>query len=172
MEEPARPLPVTLRYRALRADRGRLRALLRHCLEAERAPEGFGVGLVLAGPRTLRRLNRDWLGRDRPTDVLSFPYYPLPLPAGMTPAEPAGGETEARLLGEVVVSLPRCLEQARERDVDPGTELVRLVVHGCLHVLGYDHLRSRDRARMLPRERRLRSWAARRRIGPRLLEAR
>jgi len=169
MEEPARPLPVTLRYRAVRADRARLRALLSRCLEAERAPAGLGLGLILAGPRLLQTLNRDWLGHDRPTDVLSFPYFEnAPAEAGTGPS----GEREARLLGEVVISVPRCLEQARERSVDPGIELVRLVVHGSLHVLGYDHLRVRDRARMVPRERLLRAWAARHGIGPGLMESR
>jgi rRNA maturation RNase YbeY len=160
-EEPARPVPVTLRCRGVRADRLALRELIRHCLEQEGAPPGQGVGLLLAGSRLVRRLNRVWLGRDRPTDVLSFPYG--------TPAGPMSGEPEEMLLGEVVVSVPQCAAQARERGVATGVELVRLVVHGTLHVLGHDHERPAERARMAPRERRLAAWAAGRGIGPRCL---
>jgi probable rRNA maturation factor len=161
MPAPERPAPLALRYRALRVDRADLRRLLRRCLESEQVEPGAGVGVVLAGGRLLRRLNRQWRGRDQTTDVLSFPYgEPLPLP---------GDAEDAVLLGEVVVSAPRCLEQAAEQRVDPGIELVRLVIHGTLHVLGYDHERARDRGVMEARERRLRRWAARSGIGPGLL---
>jgi probable rRNA maturation factor len=165
MAEATRPVPITLRYRAARVDRPRLRELLLRCLEREDAPDGCGIGLILAGSRLVHRLNREWLGRDRETDVLSFRYRE---PAGGAP-EVLAPDAEARLLGEVVISVPRCFEQARERNVEAGVELARLLVHGALHVLGHDHGRPPERSRMQAGERRLRSWAARRGIGPGLL---
>jgi probable rRNA maturation factor len=158
-----RPVPVALRSRLGRVEREPLRALVRHILDREGAPSVQGIGLILAGTRLVRRLNREWRGLDRPTDVLSFSFGDsMPLPAD-------AGETDAHLLGEIIICLPRCLVQAEERGMDPGVELVRLVVHGSLHLLRYDHEIPGDRARMQPKERSLRSWAAQRRIGPGLL---
>ncbi len=163
MEARARPVPITFRRRIACVEREPLRRLARRVLDREGAAEGAGVGLVLAGDRLVRRLNREWRGLDRTTDVLSFPS-----PIG-PPLPPGEADSEDRLLGEVVISLPRCLEQARSQGVAPGTELVRLFIHGILHVLGYDHERERDRLRMTPRERAHRTWSARNGIGPSLI---
>lgn len=165
MPTSAKTLPVAVRTRGAGADRGALRVLLRRCLDSGAASPGTGLGLVLAGDRLVRRLNREWRGKDRPTDVLSFP-------AGDPPPLPPGADESARLhLGEIVISVPRCREQAAAQGVDPGVELVRLVVHGVLHLLGHDHEEAGERARMQARERRLRAWAAEAGIGPGLLPA-
>jgi probable rRNA maturation factor len=133
--------------------------LVEHCLDREGAPAGRGIGVVLAGDRLIRRLNREWRGLDRATDVLSFPLDDgPPLPPEARPSVPD-------LCGEVVISLPRCLAQARARGAPPGLELARLLVHGVLHCLGHDHETRRERARMLPRERALVAWAMRRGAG-------
>jgi probable rRNA maturation factor len=158
-----RPVPIVLRSRAAAVDRRLLRALVALCLDREAVPGEEGLGVVLAGDRLLRRLNREWRGLDRTTDVLSFPAGEAP------PLPPEARSSWPVLRGEVVISLPRCLEQARERAEDPGVELARLVVHGALHCLGYDHETSRDRARMLPQERALRASAARRGLAAGLL---
>lgn len=163
MEESARAIPIALRYRGIRVDRPQLRRLVGHCLDEENASRGAGCGFVLAGGRLLRTLNREWRGIDRTTDVLSFFLGDGP------PLPPGAEEAEPQLLGEVVISVPRCLEQAGAAGLRPGEELVRLSVHGILHVLGHDHEKPEDRARMVPRERRYRAWAARAGIGPRLL---
>ncbi len=71
----------------------------------------------------MRRLNAEWMGHDWPTDVLSFA---LPTP---------GGE----LLGDVYVCRPVAVREARRRRIAISQELLRLVIHGTLHVIGYDH---------------------------------
>ena len=163
MPSSARNLPVAVRTRGAVADRGALRVLLRRCLDSGATASGTGLGLVLAGDRLVRRLNREWRGKDYPTDVLSFPAGdPPPLPPG---AEPSPGP----YLGEIVISVPRCREQAAKQGVDPGVELARLVIHGALHLLGYDHNDTTDRVRMQARERKLRAWAAESGIGPGML---
>jgi probable rRNA maturation factor len=119
--------------------------------------------VILASDRLVRELNRDWRGKDTTTDVLSFP-------AGDPPPLPSGAEESAvRHLGEIVVSVPRCRAQAQEQGVDPGVELVRLVIHGLLHLLGHDHEKPAERARMQARERVLRRWASSRGLGPGML---
>jgi probable rRNA maturation factor len=166
MEGPRSTIPIALRYRGARVDRAGLRRLMRHCLDSEGIEADAGCGLILAGDRMLRTLNRQWRGLDRATDVLSFPLEDGP------PLPPEADERDARLLGEILVSVPRCLEQAGDAGVDPGEELARLVIHGLLHVLGYDHELIPDRKRMSPRERRYRAWAVRAGIGRRLLQVR
>jgi probable rRNA maturation factor len=105
---------------------------------------------MLVSDSVMRRLNRDWRGRDRPTDVLSFAQR-----------EGAGGAPDG-LLGDVVISVDTARRQAAERAETLASELDRLLIHGVLHLLGYDHERSPAEARrMQRRERQLASILAR-----------
>ncbi|HEU4400536.1 MAG TPA: rRNA maturation RNase YbeY [Candidatus Polarisedimenticolia bacterium] len=101
------------------------RALL-HRLLLETGRQGAGVTLLLDSEAALRRLNRRFLGRDRPTDVLSFP---------------ACGDLEPGRahLGEIAISVPRAARQARRARWSLPEEIALLVTHGYLHLLGYDH---------------------------------
>jgi probable rRNA maturation factor len=101
------------------------RALLRRLLR-DRKRAGAGVTLLLADDARLRALNRKYLGKDRTTDVLSFP---------------APGELEPgrRHLGEIAISVPRAARQARSAGWTLSEEMALLVTHGFLHLLGYDH---------------------------------
>lgn len=132
---------------------------------------------MLVGDRAMRSLNRRFRGRDVPTDVLAFSQLEEPAGAGAAcrpagrRAAPAGAPP--RLLGDVVISLDTARRQARELGVAPAARLRTLLIHGFLHLLGYDHERSAAAARaMLGRERRLaaalgaRPGAARRRAAP------
>jgi probable rRNA maturation factor len=96
---------------------------------ARRAPRGRATGLtiVLAGDTTLRRLNREFRGKDTTTDVLSFPAGGERLPDGTQP------------LGEIVISMPQAARQAQGLRHALGRELRVLIIHGYLHLLGYDH---------------------------------
>ncbi len=83
--------------------------------------------IVLTDDEQLRRLNRDYLGVDAPTDVLSFP------------ASEPDPETGSIYLGDILISLPRAEEQARLAGHSVEDEVRLLVVHGVLHLLGFDH---------------------------------
>ncbi len=103
------------------------------------------VSVLLVGDRFMRTLNRRYRGKDRTTDVLSFPFR-----------EGAFGSLRQDLLGDIVVSLPTAERQARQAGESVARELDRLLVHGLLHLLGYDHERgAREERRMRSRERRL-----------------
>ncbi len=80
----------------------------------------------MTGDDRIRELNRDYLGHDAPTDVLSFPDGDM-LPDGR------------RLLGQIAVSLDTARRQAEEQDHSLIRELEELVLHATLHLLGYDH---------------------------------
>lgn len=90
------------------------------------APEHDSFAARLCGDRLIRRFNRDYRNKDRPTDVLSFP--------GDGEEDPDGQH-----LGDVVVSVPTARRQAAERSHPPERELRLLLLHGVLHCLGYDH---------------------------------
>jgi probable rRNA maturation factor len=93
------------------------------------------VSLALVEDPEMRRLNREWRGKDQTTDVLSFPFGPGPF------------------LGDVVISLPVARRQARDWPL--RAELRRLLAHGMCHCQGYDHQRPAEAARMAAAERRL-----------------
>jgi probable rRNA maturation factor len=123
------------RQRRRRASAARLRRVLGGAAAALHVRGE--VALVLAGDRLLRRLNRDYRGKDRPTDVLSFPGD--------------GGEAG---LGDVVISVQTAERNARALGRSLARELDVLALHGFLHVLGYDH--ETDDGTMDRLERRLR----------------
>jgi probable rRNA maturation factor len=124
------------RQRSLRIDARALGELAGRVLAAE-APEAGLVGVVLVRDRAIAELNARYLGHAGATDVLAFPASLEGWPAG-----------EPRWLGEVVVSVDRAREQARERGLRSATELRRLIVHGILHLCGHGDATPRDRARM------------------------
>ena len=92
--------------------------------------------IVLVDDDRIRSLNRDFLGNDAPTDVLSFP------------ADEPDPETGRRYLGDVVISITRAAEQAGERRHSVEAEIQLLVVHGVLHLLGQDHAEVVEKERM------------------------
>jgi probable rRNA maturation factor len=99
--------------------------------------DSFAVRFV--GDRTMRRLNLAFRGKDRTTDVLSFP---------------GEATAEGRHLGDVVISVPQAARQAARRDEPVARELRTLMLHGLLHCLGHDH--ESDDGEMDRLERRLR----------------
>jgi probable rRNA maturation factor len=141
VEPPPRLSVVLLNRQRRRVSPARLRRVLDGAARTLRVRGE--MALVLAGDRLLRRLNRDYRGQDRPTDVLSFP----------------GGGGEAGL-GDVVISVETAERNARAGGRSLARELDVLALHGFLHVLGYDHetddgtmdrLERRLRARLLGR---------------------
>lgn len=105
---------------------GAVAALLERAVRATLAAEGVDraeVSLTLLADAEIQALNLEYLGRDRPTDVIAFDL-----------ADEGGPP-----LGDVYVGADQARRQAAELEVDLSEELVRLAVHGTLHVLGYDH---------------------------------
>jgi probable rRNA maturation factor len=140
-------------------------------LEAGGAPAPASIGLILTGDEELARLNAEHLGKDGPTDVLSFPL----LPPEAFPAHPGQQRTAATAppfplppgrrphLGDIVVSVERAIEQAESGrgghtgDIrwSAADELRLLVIHGTLHICGWDHAEPDEEAAMRALEGRL-----------------
>jgi len=109
-----------------------------------------GVTLLVASSAQLRRLNRDFRGRDYPTDVLSFPAE---TPPQHRPKQPSRF-TPARYAGDIAVSVDIAQQNGRKLGHGTTVEIKTLIVHGLLHLAGYDH--EHDNGRMARQELRLR----------------
>lgn len=94
------------------------------------------LSIVLADDARLHELNRDYLGVDAPTDVLSFP------------ASETDPETGSRYIGDIIISVPYAAKGAAKAGHPLEAELQLLVVHGVLHLLGHDHAKPREKAKM------------------------
>jgi probable rRNA maturation factor len=130
---------------------GWIRKIVRQILKAERVASPYEVSLVFTDSETVKQLNRDYRGLDEPTDVLAF--YMLPQKgADDSFALPPDGVTR---LGEVIISYPQAVAQAREQGHSPERELALLVIHGILHLLAYDHEEPEAESKMRKREREL-----------------
>jgi probable rRNA maturation factor len=96
-----------------------------------RLRKSYTVSIAFIDGRTMRRLNREYRGKDKVTDILSF-----------------AGEGDD--LGELLLAWPYVQKQARKNSVSLEEELTRLLVHGSLHLRGFDHETKPDAAKMLP----------------------
>jgi len=94
------------------------------------------LSIVLTDDVRLQQLNREYLGIDAPTDVLSFP------------ASETDPETGARYIGDILISLSQAQAQANTAGHPLESEVQLLVVHGVLHLLGHDHAEAEKKARM------------------------
>jgi probable rRNA maturation factor len=134
----------------LPVDKSWLENMVGKVLQAERITSSAEMGLLITDSQTVQKLNRIYRDEDQPTDVLAFQ---------MTPDK--NQEPEARFigppdgikhLGEVVISYPQAAKQAQECGRDVMQELALLIVHGVLHLLGYDHETLEDEKKMRDRE--------------------
>ena len=113
-----------------------LRAAARAALEHQAAFRPSALTIVVTDDAELHRLNREYLGHDYATDVLSFP------------SEETDLETGERYWGDIALSLPRARAQAKARGHSVIAEVRLLIVHGVLHLLGHDHALRTDKERM------------------------
>lgn len=128
LPDEERPLPDTLAL---------VETAVTTTLRQQEAPPAE-LTLFLTGDGRIQQLNRDYLGHDKPTDVLSFPAgAPMPGMATMT-----------AYLGDVIIALPYAARQAAAAGHNTNAELQLLAVHGTLHLLGYDHASAEEKAEM------------------------
>ena len=118
-----------------------VRAICRRAAQAaiegsgKRLPAAVSLAIALDSDAAVRRLNRTYRGQDKPTNVLSFPA--------------AAGERA--FLGDIVLARQTVLREAREQGKKPADHLTHLVMHGTLHLLGFDHERGERHARRMER---------------------
>jgi len=121
-----------------------LQAIMEKTLLAEAVTSTIEISLVMTGQAQIQALNRDYRGKDQPTDVLSFAMQESK--EGEEPEAFIGPPDGLLHLGEVIISYPQAVLQAAESGHSIKKELAALIVHGVLHILGYDH----EKAEMAP----------------------
>jgi probable rRNA maturation factor len=94
---------------------------------ADEVDEDFEVSVMLTDDARIRELNRTWRGKDKPTNVLSFP----------APEQP--GATGPRHLGDIALAYETLVRESEDESKDLAHHFAHLIVHGILHLLGYDH---------------------------------
>jgi probable rRNA maturation factor len=138
---------IVNRQRQLPIDRPSVRRLVEMIL-SDYGEGGSDVGVVFGRDSLLRDLNASFRDLDRPTDVLAFPMVS---DRKRGPSRGIGGSEDGgpeRVLGDVIISVDRAIAQAGRYGKTPRQELLKLVSHGVLHLLGEDHESPTDRRRM------------------------
>ena len=127
-----------------------LKGVVEKVLVAEGIESRVELGLVIAGTERMRQLNSSYLGEDAPTDVLAFAMLPELIEGGSPPfvAPPDG----FKHLGEVIICYPQAVIQAEEHHHSVKREIAILIIHGVLHLLGYDHDKPEPEQEMRARE--------------------
>ena len=123
-----------------------LRSVAEQVLTAQGVSLNVELGLVITSQERVQQLNKSYRGKDEPTDVLAF--Y-MTSAAGEIFVAPPDGMLH---LGEVIISYPQTVLQAEEHQHSIKRELAILIIHGVLHLLGYDHEESEQERQMRARE--------------------
>ena len=130
-----------------------LQSIAEQVLIAQEATSDVELSLVITSQERVRQLNRDYLGRDAPTDVLAFAMLPELSAEGELGVPPFVTPPDGVLhLGEVIISYPQAVIQAEEHHHPIKKELAILLIHGVLHLLGYEHDKPELERQMRARE--------------------
>jgi probable rRNA maturation factor len=123
---------------------------------ADVPPDAFTIALLACDDARIAALNAEFRGRPRPSNVLSWPAFTLaPAFPGARPARPPAAAVEARTpLGDVAIALQTVVQEAAAGRLPLKNHALHLILHGCLHLLGYDHERPEDAELMEGLERR------------------
>ena len=128
------------------------RQVVEAALDSENCAYVAEVSLVLTTDEDIQRTNREFREIDRVTDVLSFPMLDYDTPGDFSFAEESGDafhpETGELILGDIMIAVPRMLEQAKQFGHGSVREFAFLVAHSMLHLMGYDHMSEEEAAVM------------------------
>ncbi len=122
--------------------------LLNYAAEKENVQDGSELSVTFVSNERIQEINREYRDKDRPTDVISFALEEM----GEGELEIVG-EDIPRILGDIIISIPKAREQADEYNHSFMRELGFLAIHGFLHLLGYDHMNEKDEKQMFDRQR-------------------
>lgn len=126
-------------------------------LDYENCPYESQVELLLTNNAEIQRINNEFRGIDRPTDVLSFPMIEYDSPADFSSVEEDDSnfdlETGELILGNIVISKEKVIAQAGEYGHSVKREFAFLIAHSMLHLLGYDHMEDEERLVMEEKQR-------------------
>lgn len=118
-------------------------------LDFEKCPYEVEVNLILTDNEEIHKINKEYRDIDRPTDVLSFPMIDYETPADFSKVEESeedyfNPETGELILGDIIVSVEKVLEQAESYNHSVTREFAFLIAHSMLHLCGYDHMEAEE----------------------------
>jgi len=120
--------------------------VLSECFKEENIGKNVTITITLTNPNEIRNLNKKYRNIDKETDVLSFPMYERDeIPSAIK-------QDIETILGDIVISIPRVEEQAKEYGHSFKRELSYMVVHGFYHLMGYDHMEDEEKKEMRKKE--------------------
>ena len=124
----------------------KIEEVLKQCYKEEKLnPNFLYINIILTNPENIRKLNKEYRNIDKETDVLSFPMFEK--------EELKNFKSSCKeVLGDIVISIERVKEQAKEYEHSFERELSYMVVHGFYHLMGYDHIKEEDKKQMREKE--------------------
>ncbi|MBI5892991.1 MAG: rRNA maturation RNase YbeY [Deltaproteobacteria bacterium] len=127
-------------------NKNRIKRLAKEILKNLAYPNDVEISILLTNDNFIKGLNKKYLKKDKPTDVLSFPMFTLQTPNSklQTP----------NLLGDIVISIDTAEKQAALQKTSLNDEIARLLIHGVLHLLGFEHEKGGKKALEMRREER------------------
>ena len=129
-----------------------LHSVAEQALTAQNAGSNAELGLVITGQERIRQLNLSYLGKDEPTDVMAFSMLPTAEETGEGPSTFVTPPDGTLHLGEVIISYPQAVIQADEQHHSINKEIATLIIHGVLHLMGYNDDKPELRLQMSARE--------------------
>ncbi|MCI9539481.1 MAG: rRNA maturation RNase YbeY [Lachnospiraceae bacterium] len=132
--------------------------VVEEALSYENCPYDIELNVLLTDNAAIQEINREQRGKDEPTDVLSFPMVEYAAPADFSVVEDCveeyfNPETGELLLGDIVISVDKVIEQAESYGHSQKRELAFLTAHSMLHLFGYDHIKEAERLVMEEKQR-------------------
>lgn len=138
-------IPESVEYKEL------IESVVETCFKVENLTKTkLYLNVILTDPETIRTTNRKYRNIDKETDVLSFPMFEKDEIEAIISAE--DDEQIEDVLGDIMISIPRVIEQAEEYGHSVQRELAYMVVHGFYHIMGYDHMNEEEKNIMREKE--------------------
>jgi rRNA maturation RNase YbeY len=148
------PVHIQSHIRCVTIDLARLGRLARAIL-ANMGEASAELGILFVGDQRMRGLNRRYRGKDRTTDVLAFAMREAVMPYALRQVQGRPLRRTSDILGDVVIAVPTAVRQAKQGRRSLNGELSVLLIHGILHLCGYDHERGEKEARRMHRRERM-----------------
>ena len=127
-----------------------IKKVLEQCFKEEKIENSkLSITITLTNPDNIQKINKEYRNIDKPTDVLSFPMFEKQELGEKIKNEDFEHED---ILGDIIISIQKVQEQAKEYEHSFERELSYMVVHGFYHLMGYDHIKEKDKKQMRPKE--------------------
>ena len=135
---------------------GTIEKVLQKCFEVEKiSSTSFYICVTLTNPETIRQINKNYRNIDKPTDVLSFPMFEKEELDNLIEKKGKSNIEEGILqdiLGDIIISIPKVEQQAKEYGHSFEREFAYMLVHGFYHLRGYDHMTEEEKKQMREKE--------------------